>query len=145
MKAIETTWRGWRFRSRTEARWAVALTVAGKRFEYEAQGYALPSGWYLPDFWLPEEKTWIEVKGVGPTPREVALAGELAAATKAIVLIAVGSPDPAVRYLTVVEPDGRADLETLFELPDVAYAAARAERFDGRPAPPTRAEKRRWW
>ena len=28
MKALETTWRGYRFRSRTEARWAVALTAA---------------------------------------------------------------------------------------------------------------------
>lgn len=34
------------------------------RWEYEKEGYRLSNGeWYLPDFWLPELRTWVEVKG----------------------------------------------------------------------------------
>lgn len=134
MKAIETTWHGYRFRSRTEARWAVALSVAGIRFEYEPQGFELPSGWYLPDFWLPDRKMWLEVKGVDPTPREIALAAELAKGSGAWVLFAVGPPDPAKEQLRVADSDGQYDMETLFQLPSEAYQCARAERFDGRPS-----------
>lgn len=132
LKAIETNWRGWRFRSRTEARWAVALTHAAIPFDYEAQGFDLPSGWYLPDFWLPERKAWLEIKGQEPNERELRLAAELAAGGN-WVLIAVGPPDPERDQLTVVDSDGN-EMETLFQLPAKAYAAARAERFDGRPA-----------
>jgi hypothetical protein len=63
VKAIETRYAGCRFRSRLEARWAVFFDTLGIAWEYEAQGYELPSGRYLPDFWLPACDTWIEVKG----------------------------------------------------------------------------------
>lgn len=53
MKPIETHYAGCRFRSRLEARWAVFFDTLGIQWEYEFQGYDLPSGWYLPDFWLP--------------------------------------------------------------------------------------------
>lgn len=64
IKPIETWYAGCRFRSRLEARWAVALDELGITWEYEAQGYKLPSGArYLPDFWLPDQQAHIEVKG----------------------------------------------------------------------------------
>ena len=64
IKAIETHYAGCRFRSRLEARWAVFFDNLGIRWEYEPQGYELDDGTrYLPDFWLPECDTWIEVKG----------------------------------------------------------------------------------
>lgn len=132
MKAIETSWRGWRFRSRTEARWAVALTTASIAFEYEPQGFELPSGWYLPDFWLPAEKFWLEIKGEEPNAREIAVARDLSIGSGYRVLIAVGAPDPTRRYLTVIF-GADAESEELFDLPAGAYAAARAERFDGKP------------
>lgn len=51
---IETRYGGHRFRSRTEARWAVCLDALGLRWDYEPEGYELPGGTrYLPDFWLP--------------------------------------------------------------------------------------------
>lgn len=63
LKAIETVYNGYRFRSRLEARWAVFFDALGIKYEYEAQGYDLgEAGWYLPDFWLPDYKVWIEVK-----------------------------------------------------------------------------------
>lgn len=144
LKPIETNWRGYRFRSRTEARWAVALTEADFAFEYEKQGFELPSGWYLPDFWLPERKAWLEVKGEEPTSRELAVARELAKGSEHRVLFAVGAPDPDKLYFAAITGDG-AEAEELFELPLSAYRAARAERFDGRPTPPRTPEKRRWW
>jgi hypothetical protein len=59
---IPTHYAGCYFRSRLEARWAVVFDTLGIRWEYELEGYALPSGWYLPDFWLPDFKFWVEIK-----------------------------------------------------------------------------------
>jgi hypothetical protein len=40
--------------------------VRNVRYEYEKEGYDLGAlGWYLPDFWLPTQKAWVEIK-----PRE---------------------------------------------------------------------------
>lgn len=51
IKAIETFYKGYRFRSRLEARWAVFLDALGVKWEYEPEGFELPSGKrYLPDF-----------------------------------------------------------------------------------------------
>lgn len=62
IKAIETRYKGFRFRSRLEARWAVFFDVAKVAWEYEPQGYKLPSGPYLPDFWLTDLESFVEVK-----------------------------------------------------------------------------------
>ena len=51
IKAIETVYNGYRFRSRLEARWAVFFDALGVEYEYEPEGFKLPSGkCYLPDF-----------------------------------------------------------------------------------------------
>lgn len=63
IKAIETTYAGCRFRSRLEARWAVFFDHLEIAWEYEPQGYESDAGRYLPDFWLPDERIWVEVKG----------------------------------------------------------------------------------
>ena len=39
IKAIETTYKGYRFRSRLEARWAVFFETLGIRWKYENEGY----------------------------------------------------------------------------------------------------------
>lgn len=62
MKPIETTYNGYRFRSRLEARWAVFFDMLGWKYLYEPEGFDLNGVWYLPDFYLPEEDTWFEVK-----------------------------------------------------------------------------------
>lgn len=89
MKAIETRYRGHRFRSRLEARWAVFFDAAGVTWEYEPQGFEFSlirvptleetdeglgfepyesdeKARYLPDFWLPSLQTWFEVKPARP-------------------------------------------------------------------------------
>ena len=66
IRAIETVYDGYRFRSRLEARWAVFFNALGIEYEYEKEGYDLGEhGWYLPDFWLPQVQMWAEVKA-GP-------------------------------------------------------------------------------
>lgn len=87
-EARPTTYSGTRFRSELEAGWAHTLDRLGIRWEYERQYFRLPSGaGYLPDLWLPEVRTFIEVKGSHVQRREKPeeLAGEVAGDT--IVLI----------------------------------------------------------
>ena len=53
IKAIETEYKGYRFRSRLEARWAVFFDACGVDWEYEPEGFDLGGGLhYLPDFLL---------------------------------------------------------------------------------------------
>lgn len=53
IKPIETRYKGYRFRSRLEARWAVFFDTCGYTWEYEPEGYDIGNGiWYLPDFRL---------------------------------------------------------------------------------------------
>lgn len=98
MKAIETRYKGYRFRSRLEARWAVFFDTMGIQWWYEYEGFELSfdvdefdpeedllegderrrfkenlefaEGWYLPDFYLPELNYWIEVKPEEPSVEE---------------------------------------------------------------------------
>ncbi|MGX6604857.1 hypothetical protein ACWKSP_22415 [Micromonosporaceae bacterium Da 78-11] len=64
---IETRYAGCRFRSRIEARTAVWLDHLHIEWLYEPDGFSVgPAGRrrrYLPDFYLPQRGTWIEVKG----------------------------------------------------------------------------------
>lgn len=83
ISAIETRYAGCRFRSRTEARWAVFLDHLSITWEYEGQGFQLPSGArYLPDFRLPEVKIFLEVKGTPPGVRDRARIREFAIAAR---------------------------------------------------------------
>lgn len=67
IKAIETEYNGYKFRSRLEARWAVFFDAAGIEYQYEPEGIETSDGEkYLPDFYLPELETYVEVKGKRP-------------------------------------------------------------------------------
>lgn len=70
INAIETRYAGCLFRSRTEARWAVFFDAIGISWIYEVEGFHIGTNnegtatrKYLPDFYLPDEDLWIEVKG----------------------------------------------------------------------------------
>ncbi|MDB2127492.1 hypothetical protein [Enterocloster clostridioformis] len=76
IKAIQTEYKGYKFRSRLEARWAVFFDTLGVKWEYEPEGYDLGNGvYYLPDFLLHDVTVnhglfkrhcdiYVEVKGV---------------------------------------------------------------------------------
>ena len=86
-RAIETRYAGYRFRSRLEARYAVFFDSLKIKWDYEPEGFELPSGRYLPDFWLPlperpEWGYWVEIKALAPTFDERQRMAELCHATK---------------------------------------------------------------
>lgn len=76
LRAIQTEYKGYRFRSRLEARWTVFFDTLGVKWEYELEGYDLGNGvYYLPDFLLHDVTVnhglfqrhcdiYVEVKGV---------------------------------------------------------------------------------
>lgn len=70
IKVIQTKYKGFLFRSRLEARWAVFFDACGVEYEYEPEGYDLGKGMmYLPDFLLhgvygrASGDLYVEVKG----------------------------------------------------------------------------------
>jgi hypothetical protein len=107
-KPIETLYGGYRVRSRLEARWAVFFDALRIPWQYEEEGYdlsnvVLPNDpgaltqwlsaedhatieadapqWYLPDFYLPRQDSWLEVKPRMPGYRERLLMARLVWAT----------------------------------------------------------------
>jgi len=105
IKAIETKYKGYRFRSRLEARWAVFFDAFPLKWEYEPEGFDLgEEGYYLPDFYLPELDMWVEVKPDRPlVDAEREKIEALATMTTKVVLLAVGVP--ALRNYDVCYPD----------------------------------------
>jgi len=92
MKVIPTRYNGHVFRSRTEARWAVFFREADIDYEYELEGFKLNGTLYLPDFWLPEPRWWIEIKGGPPTRDEKRRARFLMRESGSNVYLFCGTP-----------------------------------------------------
>jgi hypothetical protein len=96
IKAIETRYQGYRFRSRTEARWAIFFDAMGIEWEYEPEGFNLSDGGYLPDFVLPKygdgisQPMFVEVK---PVSGDFSRARRFAEETKQWMFLAEGPPD----------------------------------------------------
>lgn len=65
IRAVPQTYQGIRFRSTLEADWACTLDAYRIAWQYEPEAIQLPrSGdFYRPDFYLPQIRTWLEVKG----------------------------------------------------------------------------------
>jgi hypothetical protein len=75
IKAIETRYEGYRFRSRLEARWGVYLDALGWVWDYEPEGFEVANGTrYLPDFLLCNPAgnpcLWLEIKSSAPSEAE---------------------------------------------------------------------------
>lgn len=136
-QTIETAYGGAKYRSRTEARWAVLFDKAGIGFQYEPEGFKLDSGWYLPDFWISGIGMYLEVKpdnceaGPGHYTRERVLAEDLASLKQVPVLMALGSPREDGEFL-YFEPDAimpaSRPVTGWFRRPDIQYA--KSYRFD---------------
>jgi hypothetical protein len=63
VRALPTTYKNYKMRSRLECRWACFWDALGVAWEYERDAFDLGDVRYLPDFWLPEFKVWVEIKG----------------------------------------------------------------------------------
>lgn len=92
MKAKMTEYKGVYFRSRLEARWCEFFEFLGVRFEYEPERQSTSIGGYIPDFYFRSLKTWIEIKGVRPTPDEIRKLKDVCRETKKCGLIISGYP-----------------------------------------------------
>jgi hypothetical protein len=99
IKPIETIYRGYRFRSRLEARWAVFLDTLEVRWDYEPQGFDLGGLAYLPDFLIyvsAGPHSWLEIKPYAkPTHTEIEKARGLSVGYDGFpdrVILACGDP-----------------------------------------------------
>lgn len=94
---IPTRYKGCKFRSRLEARWAVFFDALGWKWIYEIDGFQLPSGWYLPDFYFPDLDIYAEVKPVPLNEKELQFCKELSLAKNVTtheidMILLVGQP-----------------------------------------------------
>jgi hypothetical protein len=128
LKAIETRYKGCRFRSRMEARWAVFFDDLGVTWVYEKEGFDLPSGKYLPDFWLPQVSMWAEVKPTDFSPSEYKLAAELAALSGHSCLMLIGPPENKPYWAI-----GRDAVEDSYCLTNYHGYVTNEQRFYGSP------------
>lgn len=94
--AIQTEYRGFKFRSRLEARWAVFFDTIMHDWTYEPEGFDLPSGWYLPDFYIKGFDVYVEIKPAAPTKKEMQFGLDMHAAGKNFVLFY--GDDPAAVF-----------------------------------------------
>jgi hypothetical protein len=105
IKPIETRAYGHRFRSRLEARWAVAFTEAAIEWQYEPEGFDLgDQGFYLPDFWLPQVQMWAEVKPDCPTDAELDKCTALVKQSGKECLLLVGPPSVNSYWAIIPQP-----------------------------------------
>lgn len=104
---LQTFYKGIRYRSRTEARWAVFFDHMELPVSYEPEGFDLDGEWYLPDFYVHDWDLYIEVKGFAPTEKERRKAQALATGTGKRVLVVVG--DPRCRRGELFSPDGPSE------------------------------------
>ena len=109
-KPIETQYKGYRFRSRLEARWAVFLDALGVEWVYEKQGYDIDGTWYLPDFWLPYAPMrqegwghWIEIKPLPLCEDESKLLAGLARQTGHRTFALCGQPWPGEYKVSIFQ------------------------------------------
>lgn len=94
MKAIETYYKNYRFRSRLEARYAVFFDALDLQWDYEMEGFDFQDGdLYLPDFFLSDLGIFVEVKGEFPTAYEVRLCRKLQFHTGFDVMLCSNLPD----------------------------------------------------
>lgn len=96
MQAIETIYKGYRFRSRLEARWAVFFDEMNVKYQYEVEGFDFGDTKYLPDFYLSEQKIWLEIKPEKPSTKELNKARLLKSSVDDGVAVGILYGDPWV-------------------------------------------------
>lgn len=92
------------FRSQLEVRWALFFKALDLDYVYEKQPYGLLSGWYLPDFWLPKLKVFVEVKPWTGGVIDSARYNELAQTTGYPLLCVQGRPESGQYTVDVYAP-----------------------------------------
>jgi hypothetical protein len=92
---IPTKYKGWNFRSRLECRWALFFDGMDIQYTYEPEGVLLwRGGVYLPDFYLPIQKAYVEVKPDAFTEEELKKCRMLCRMSESLVILCDGAPEP---------------------------------------------------
>jgi hypothetical protein len=92
IQAQPTVYRGIRFRSKTEARWAVFFDNLDITWVYEPTRQQISSGTYHVDFYIPDWDVYVEVKGSDPTDLEIRKCVDLASVEHKKVLLLQNTP-----------------------------------------------------
>lgn len=147
MRPIETTYREVKFRSRLEARWARFFDAMEYAWLYERMPVILGDGTsYTPDFFLPKQGCYIEVKPEWPTKLEIDKM-RVAARERPLILV-IGKPDFTDYWMLFQASDGpdeknvrlewrgdhweSGDSEDFFSITyHIAVEKAARARFDG--------------
>jgi hypothetical protein len=135
IKAIETHYKGYRFRSRLEARWAVFFDALDIVWYYEHEGYKTGKGdFWLPDFYLPtfDGGCLVEVKPKF-VPKEIKRIHKFILLLGKKVFLAEGLPDLRV-YKMLFREDNPAPAVLEYDgIPnaDQAYDANRMFVYPG--------------
>lgn len=159
-RAIPTTYAGVRFRSRLEADWARYFDEQGIRWAFEAEGFDIDGVAYLPDFYLPDLRTFCEVKGLLDDESEIKVR-RLAEWVEDRGRIVVLAEAPAGKRWALVPADGgplawrgelaRCPLCGAVQFMDEGGECRRCPELPARPwhDPPFTREERvaiaRWW
>jgi hypothetical protein len=88
----ECLFAGKAYRSRLEAKWSSVFTTLGLAHVYEPGTFALASGAYAPDFWMPDTQRYLEVKPSRPLSTEIAKTMALQRHTGTHVFFLCGFP-----------------------------------------------------
>ena len=79
------------------------FNTTGILYRYEHEGYSVGNTWYLPDFWLPEQSCYIEIKPKAPGAKELRLMKLLVKGTRSRGYIIPGEipyPYPREAWIT---------------------------------------------
>lgn len=101
IQAIQTTYKGYRFRSRLEARWAAFFDSLGLKWQYESEGFDLDGIWYLPDFWIEDWNCFVEIKPYEMDEDEFEKCRRLFIGSQKLVLVIQGDPWPDEYFLNM--------------------------------------------
>lgn len=142
IEPIETRYKGYRFRSRLEARWAVFFDAMGMSWRYEVEGFWTSLGPYLPDFEVIGTRRGdihVEIKAKDPSDDEIEKLRDVAVATGKGGVMIVG--DPGSEWTFEITPEGDMTLWTDLEMMEIfpptrdfrfgfAASQARGARFE---------------
>lgn len=97
MKAIQTIYKGRRFRSRLEAKWAIFFDAIDVGWEYETEGFEIGTVKYLTDFKLSsfgknKVDLFIEIKPNRPSEQEILKCYKVATSTGTDMVMICGTP-----------------------------------------------------
>lgn len=126
---------GYLMRSKLEAKWSIVMGELGITYLYEYQSFETSLGKYLPDFFLPDFDTWVEIKPISPSSVEQQKIIDVAVLTNKICFLLSGFPSSISSQrchpgLMVAKPDGsyfHANLGSILaNLPDKKLAFTQA-------------------